>query len=165
MPSAAIQRELLVAAVCDLIVVEGEPTPSTQRRLSKLLLGLKAGDEVTVHSLDAFQRTTGELAQMIRHFLDVGVTLRIAGEPGAADTLPLQGGVRKVLGLLADHESRRPRQRSTGAASRANSGSRKPLSKYQIEYARKLHRDGSSLRAIGLLFQVSPAEVWEAIGG
>ncbi|WP_334165169.1 recombinase family protein [Phenylobacterium sp.] len=158
------QRALFEQARCDLILQEGPPTPEAQRRLGRLLAGLKAGDEVIVQSLDAFQRSTGELAQLIRTFLEVGVVLRIVEGPDESETLPPAENVRRVLALLAEHEARRPSRSPAGAASRANSGSRKPLSKYQIEYARKLHREGTSLRSLSLLFQVSPNEVWEAIG-
>ncbi len=143
---------------------EAAPTPDAQRRLARLFLGMRPGDEVLVESLDCFQRTTGELAQLIRTFLELGVALRIIGGGEEPETLPPADNVRRVLGLLADHESRRPTRSAPGGVSRANAGSRKPLSKYQVEYARKLHREGASLRSISLLFQVSPNEVWEAIG-
>lgn len=147
-----------------MILQEGQPTPEAQRRLARLLYGMKAGDEVVVHALDVFQRSTGELAQLIRNFLEVGVTLRILGESSEPDALKPSENVLRVLSLLAEHESRRPTRTPPGAASRMNAGSRNPLSKYQVDYARKLHREGASLRAIGLLFQVSPNEIWEAIG-
>ncbi|MCR5881086.1 recombinase family protein [Phenylobacterium sp. J367] len=155
---------MLDAASCDLILEEGPPTPEAQRRLTRLLSGLKVGDEVMVHSLDAFQRTTGEIAQLIRTFLELGVTLRIVSEPHDIEALPPAENVRKVLVLLADHEARRPSRMPAGSASSRNAGSRKALSKYQVEYARKLHKEGASLRTLSLLFQVSPNEVWEAIG-
>lgn len=164
LPPPGVQRRALEAAACDVILQEGPPTPEAQRRLARLLFGLKAGDEVLVHCLDVFQRSTGELAQMIRGFLEVGVTLRIVGERAEPEVLKPSENVLRVLSLLAEHESRRPARHPPGASSRSNSGSRNPLSKYQIEYARKLHREGASLRSIGLLFQVSPNEIWEAIG-
>lgn len=165
LPPVAVQRRLLDAAGCDVVLQEGQPTPEAQRRLARLLFGLKQGDEVLVHSLDAFQRSTGELAQLIRNFLEVRVTLRILGDgvDGQAALEPTEN-VLRVLSLLAEHESRRPSRAPPGAGSRTGSGSRNPLSKYQVDYARKLHREGASLRSIGLLFQVSPNEVWEAIG-
>lgn len=163
LPPPAVQRRLLEAAACDVILQEGHPTPEAQRRLARLLFGLKPGDEVLVHSLDVFQRTTGELAQLIRNFLEVGVTLQIVGETSDGEVLKPSENVLKVLSLLADHEVRRPSRAPAGGSS-LKSGSRNPLSKYQLDYARKLHREGASLRSIGLLFQVSPSEIWEALG-
>ncbi|MCR5874065.1 recombinase family protein [Phenylobacterium sp. J426] len=163
LPPAAAQRRLLEAAACDVILQEGHPTPEAQRRLARLLFGLKPGDEVLAHSLDVFQRTTGELAQMIRTFLEVGVSLHIMGEDADGHSLTPSEAVLQVLSLLADHEVRRPSRTPNGASS-LKSGSRNLLSKYQLDYARKLYREGASLRSIGLLFQVSPSEVWEAIG-
>ncbi|WP_309091686.1 recombinase family protein [Phenylobacterium sp.] len=164
LPPPSVQRRILEGAACDVVLQEGQPTPEAQRRLARLLFGLKAGDEVLVHSLDVFQRSTGELAQLIRNFLEVGVTLRIVGESSEPEVLKPSEHVLRVLSLLAEHESRRPARGPPGASSRLNSGSRNALSKYQIDHARKLHREGASLRAIGLLFQVSPNEIWEAIG-
>ncbi|ACG77079.1 site-specific recombinase, resolvase family [Phenylobacterium zucineum HLK1] len=164
LPPPAVQRRLLDGAACDVVLQEGQPTPEAQRRLARLLFGLKPGDEVLVHSLDVFQRSTGELAQLIRNFLEVGVSLRIVGDRAEGEALKPEQNVLKVLSLLAEHESRRPSRTPPGAGSRFNSGSRNALSKYQVDYARKLYREGASLRSIGLLFQVSPNEVWAAIG-
>lgn len=164
LPPPAVQRRVLEGAACDVILQEGQPTAEAQRRLARLLFGLKPGDEVLVHCLDVFQRSTGELAQLIRNFLEVGVTLRIVGDNSEPEALKPAESVLRVLSLLAEHESRRPTRSPAGASSRLNSGSRNPLSKYQIDYARKLHREGASLRSIGLLFQVSPNEIWDIIG-
>jgi DNA invertase Pin-like site-specific DNA recombinase len=158
------QRRLLEAAECDVILEEGPATPESQRRLGRLLLGLRVGDEVLVQCLDVFQRTTGELAQLIQTFLELGVSLRIVSAPYQIQAVPSADNVRRVMALLAEHEARRPSRSPPGFASSRNAGSRRPLSTYQVEYARKLHREGASLRSISLLFQVSPNEVWEAIG-
>ncbi len=163
LPPVAAQRRLLDAVGCDVVLQEAHPTPEAQRRLARLLFGLKSGDEVRVHSLDVFQRSTGELAQMIRNFLEVGVTLQVLGDTADGEPLEPSETVLKVLSLLAEHEVRRPSRLPAGASS-LKSGSRNALSKYQLDYARKLYREGASLRSIGLLFQVSPSEVWEAIG-
>jgi DNA invertase Pin-like site-specific DNA recombinase len=164
LPPPAQQRRLLQAAGCDVIYQEAAPTPDAQRRIARLLGGLKVGDAVLAYSLDAFQRTTGELAQLIRTLLELGVTLHILGEDQVVDALPPAPPVHRLLTLLADHEMRRPSRPPPGSSSSRNAGSRKPLSKFQIEYARKLHREGASLRMISLLFQVSPNEVWQVLG-
>ncbi|MGA0605130.1 recombinase family protein [Phenylobacterium sp. VNQ135] len=163
LPPAAVQRQALEAATCDVVLHEGQATPEAQRRLARLLFGLRAGDEVVVHSLDAFQRSTGDLARLIRNLLELGVTLAVVGDDPNGAVLGPSDANLKVFSLLAEHETRRP-TRALAGGSTLKSGSRNPLSKYQLDYARKLYREGASLRAIGLLFQVSPREIWDVIG-
>lgn len=162
LPPPEEQRAWFEAARCDVIVQEGPVSPEGRRRLDRLLFGLNAGDELLVHSLDTFQKSTGELAQLIRNFLEVGVILRIAREDHTFQPHSAGEEVLKALALLAEHETRRP-SRMPGDRPRYNSGSRKPLSPYQVDYARKLYKQGVSLRAIGLLFQVPPKVVWEMV--
>jgi DNA invertase Pin-like site-specific DNA recombinase len=164
MASPALQRRLLERLDCDVLWHEGEPTAEAQRRLLRALQALKAGDELAVQSLEAFQKTTGELVQMLRNLLDAGVTLYVVRSSEEVLTLTATHPGLPLLHLLAEHERGRPGRAPVGLGPRQNSGSRNPLSKYQIDYARKMHREGATLRAIGLLFQVSPNEVWEAIG-
>ena len=64
---------------------------------------------------------------------------------------------QRLIELLAEGEDRR-RGRPTGQAFRGESMN--PLTAYQIEYARKLYRQGVPLRTIGMLFQLAPAELW-----
>lgn len=157
---AAAQRRLLEASGCDIVLEEHEPSNESQHRLFKLLRALKAPDEVIVASLDVFQKPTGELAQLMRDFLNLGVELRIVGDLGQPEALS-RLDVTALLGLLAEHEARRPlRAQPTAAAPRPQ---RRGLTRHQIDYARKLYKDGTSLRQIGLLFRVSPNEVMDLI--
>jgi DNA invertase Pin-like site-specific DNA recombinase len=164
LPSAAAQRERLQAEACDVLIEEGEPTPESERRLNKLLFGVKRGDEVLVCSLESFMRSTGELVQLLRDLLEIGATVRILNGEAVAHALQPSEPATELLSLLAEHETRRPSRPSVRAPGRIGGGSRNKLSKYQVDYARKLHAEGQSLRSIGLLFQISPDEVWELIG-
>lgn len=164
LPPATAQRERLAAEACDIIVEEGDPSPESERRLNKLLFGIKRGDEVLVCSLESFMRSTGELVQLLRDLLEIGATVRILNGDAANHSLRPSDEATELLSLLAEHETRRPSRPGVRAPGRIGGGSRNKLSKYQIDYARKLHAEGQSLRAIGLLFQISPDEVWELIG-
>ncbi len=164
MPPAIVQRRLLKEADCDVLLEEGTPDAEAQRRLSRFLQPLGSGDEVLVHGLDVFQRPTGQLAKLLRDLLERGATLRILGEaPENALIEPSEQAV-KLLCLLTEHEIRRAIHPSHAASPGVRSGGHKGLTKHQIQHARKLYKDGSSLRSIGFLFQVSPNEVWKAIG-
>lgn len=158
------QREILEALGCDPIVHERSSGVEGARRVARLLFGLKAGDELAVQGLGAFLNTTGELARVLRDLLEVGAAVIIAPERGREHRLEPSDAAIQVLAALAEHEALRPTPQVMRGSGRIGGGSRNPLSPYQIDYARKLHGQGASLRSIGQLFQISPEEVWRVIG-
>lgn len=141
-------------AACE-VVHEARSTRPDQNNLKTLLAQLRAGDEVVVHSLDAFQLTTGELALLLRRLFELRVGVHVVQPSGALERLTPSGGIPKLLHLLADHEVRRP-SRAPWKRSRANL---KTLTVHQISYARALLKKGDSLRSVGLLFQLTPNEL------
>lgn len=163
LPPPHEQRAVLEALSCDVIVQERETTGEAVRRVDRLLFGVKPGDEVVVQSLMVFLKTTGELVQTLRNLLDLEASVIVAASLDEHFRIGPQEPVVAALNLLAEHESRRPNQTLAKPAGRIGGGSRKPLSPYQVKYARKLHADGESLRSIGLLFQISPQDVWELV--
>jgi hypothetical protein len=58
------------------------------------------------------------------------------------------------------HEDHR---RGKPNAQNADGGSRNPLSRFQITYARKPYKQGAPVRPIGLIFQLSPDVVLELV--
>lgn len=161
LPPPSVQRRLMQAAGCDAFLEEAYPTPAGQRNLLQLLHGLKTGDEVLVHGLEAFEVSTGELARLLRRFFEAGVILRIVGG-SQLESLAPSGAIPRALALLADHEARRPIQAPTRRRPRTADT---PLTQHQLRYARDLHRRGHSMRAIGLLFRLSPNEVAQVLRG
>lgn len=159
LPPPHVQRGLIEAAGCDAILEERVATAATQRNLFHLLYGLKAGDEVLAHSLAVFEATTGELARLLRHLLETGVSLRITGA-APVQTLAPNGAVPQALVMLADHETSRPAREVTRRRARVKDA---PLTQHQLKFARDMHRRGHSMRAIGLLFQLAPNEIAELI--
>lgn len=155
LPPPNLQRRLIEAAGCDAVLEEGRPTPATQKNLLHFLNGLRPGDEVLVHDLASFALTTGELARLLRRFFEAGVTLRIVGG-SQLESLSPSGAMPRALALLADHEARRPSPEATRRRIRAADT---PLTQHQLKFARDMHRRGHSMRAIGLLFRLSPNEV------
>ena len=120
-----------------------------------LLERLKAGDEVVVHSLDAFDASIGDLVRLTRGFCDVGVSLWILGGE-TADILEPEQPTPRVLALLADFEERHPSRTPTRRRARAI----EPLlTPHQLKFARDMHRRGYGVREIGLLFRLSPNEI------
>lgn len=149
LPPPSVQRRRIEAAGCDLVLDDG---PRSLRRLSPTLA---AGDEVLAHGLEAFDLTTGELARLLRRFFEVGVTLRLVGG-SQIEVLSPEGRIPRALALLADHEARHPR---AGHDRRRGRAPDSPLTQHQLKFARQMHRRGHSMRAIGLIFQLSPGEI------
>lgn len=159
LPPTGVQRRMVEAAACE-VVHEARSTRPDQNSLKTLLAQLGAGDELVVHSLDAFQLTTGELALMLRRLFELRVGVHVVQPSGALERLTPSGGIPKLLHMLADHEVRRP-SRTPWKRSRANL---KTLSVHQISYARSLLKKGDSLRSVGLLFQLTPNELLKELG-
>lgn len=148
LPPPSVQRRRIEAAGCDMVLDDGA------RSLRRLTGAFKAGDEVLIHGLEAFDLTTGELARLIRRLFETGVTLKIVGG-SQIESLAPQGPMPRALALLADHEARRPGTSDRRRGRPADS----PLTQHQLKFARQMHRRGHSMRAIGLIFQLSPSEM------
>lgn len=159
LPSPGIQRRLIEAAGCDIVLEERQPTAASQRNLFHLLFGLRRGDEVLVHALGVFEATTGEIARLMRHFFEAGVTLRVTGG-SRVESLAPEGPIPRALVMLADHETARPAREP---ARRRAKFKNVPLTQHQLKFARDMHRRGHSMREIGLLFQLAPNEIAELI--
>lgn len=163
LPSPSEQRVILEGLACDSIVHERNNGVEGARRVARLLFGLKPGDELVVQNLGAFLSSTGEVARRLRDILEIGASILVASAPGQVTRLGPSEAAIQTLALLADHEALRPNVPLNRPSGRIGGGSRKPLSQYQIEYARKLHNQGASLRSIGQLFQISPEDIWKLI--
>lgn len=159
LPPVTEQRDAIVAAGCDDIREDTGSDFVADRRIQRLLFQLSPGDEAVVFALGVISRPQGRVAHVLRDLLEAGVTLRIA-RPNEQKVLDSDPSAVEVISLLAEHE------RERGAAQRKSvhhGGSRNALSKYQVEYARKMYADGESLRSIGLLFQLSPNHVLDVV--
>lgn len=161
LPPPNVQRRMIEVAGCDIVLEERQPTAASQRNLFHLLFGLKTGDEVLVHTLGAFEATTGELARLMRRFFESGVTLRVTGG-SRVESLAPEGAVPRALVMLADHETSRPAREPARRRPRTKDTL---LTQHQIRFARDMHRRGHSMRAIGLIFQLAPNEIAEILRG
>ena len=155
LPTLEDQRARLEAAGCQTVFEERAQTSSGQSRLLPLLERLKVGDEVTVHSLDAFDASVGDLVRMLHGFCEGGVTLRILADEAVDIIAPLHPTPR-ALAVLADHEARHPTRSQTRRRARAVEPQ---LTPHQLRFARDMQRRGYGMREIGPLFRLSPNEI------
>lgn len=153
--SVAVERGRIEKAGCDILLEEGPPTRAALRAQWELLSNLRPGDELLVCSLDILQMSTGQLVLLLCKFDQTRVGLKIVGAKGVT-TLSFSSQVRALLALLAANEAQRPDRRRSPARSLPRG---KPLSRYQIDYANELRRNGASLRMIGQLFRISLADL------
>jgi hypothetical protein len=150
-----VQRRRLDHIPFDVALEEDVVTRRGQRLLARQLQRLEPGDEVLLWSLDVLQLPTAELLTWLLRCFQLGVAVRLTGA-AMIETLNPAGGTPRALSLLAEHEARRP---SRAPAARRSRPSGRPLNPYQLKYARELLRRGTSLRSVGLLFQLAPDEL------
>ncbi len=161
LPAIEDQRRAVEDVGCHAVFEERAHASTEQSRLLPLLERLKAGDEVIVHSLDAFDASIGDMVRMMRRFCDVGVSLMILGE----ETVCILGPQRptpQALVLLADFEERHPSRSPTRRRARAI---QPLLTPHQLKFARDMQRRGYGMREIGLLFRLSPIEITTLLSG
>jgi DNA invertase Pin-like site-specific DNA recombinase len=78
LPPATLQQMAFEHEACDVILDEHPGVE--QRALDKLLLRLRPEDELLVYTLEAFQRSTGEITRLFRQLMRAGVVLRLVQE-------------------------------------------------------------------------------------
>jgi hypothetical protein len=155
LPSPDLQSRGLRGAEYDVAFQEIAATRKGQEWLLAHLQRLKAGDEILIWSLGVLLLSTGELVLLLQSLFERGVVVRVA-ESGRLETLNPPDDAPGILSLLAEHEGRRP---SRGSPVRRVRQRRRPLTPYQVKYARQLLRRGASRRSVGLLFQMAPEEL------
>lgn len=160
LPTAEAQLAFL-APRSDVVVEEPAMTPEARRRLSRLIARLKQGDVLVVCGLGVFGQTTGGLIQALRDVFSKGAGVVMAAQSDQEIRFAPDAGLLAFIDAVADHEACRTPPRP--ARRRGEVGRPAHLTAYQIDYARKLHAEGASLRAIGLLFQVTPDDVGQIL--
>jgi hypothetical protein len=160
LPPVAYQRDVVQSAGCDQIRDEQGSDFIADRRVQALVQSLQPGDEIVVCGFGALCRPQGQPAQVLRDIFETGVVLKIAASPSRVRAYSSETPLSDLLELIAEHERARPGGRKKSVH---QGGSKNRLSKYQVEYAKKLYAEGESLRSIGLLFQMSPSHVLDLV--
>ena len=159
LPPVSVQRDRLHRAGFDMLLEEEAPTRESQKALTHLLARLRGVDEVALCSLEILQLPTADLILLFQRFQTTGNKLLLVDTQDVEDLTRSSGA--RLLELMSGNE--------LSWASRRRGAERKrpplKLTRYQIHYARELRRRGESLRAIGLLFQVSPGDLQDLLVG
>ena len=159
LPPASVQRDRLQRVGFDMLLQEDTPTRESQKALTHLLARLRDADEVCLCSLEVLQLPAADLILVLQRFQTAGNKLLLVDTQGVEDLA--RSPASRLLDLLARNELSWP-SRIGGNERRRPSQN---LTRYQLHYARELRRRGESLRAIGLLFQISPGDLQHLLAG
>lgn len=116
----SIQEAALQAAGCSVIRSEKRSGTSTKGRdeLATVLSFLRPGDTLVVTRIDRLARSLADLAALVRHLEDKGVSLKATEQP--VDTSSAAGkAFLGMLGVFAEFETNLRRERQMEGISKA----------------------------------------------
>ena len=162
------ERQLLDIA-CDREYVEKISGKDTNRpELQAMLLNIRAGDVVNVHSMDRLARNTKDLLNLVEHITDQGAKVVFHKEnltfaPDKQD--PYQKMMMTMLGAVAELERSilLERQREGIAVAKAKGkykGSKNKLTEEQVAELNTLHKQGMPIARIAKHFKITRPTVY-----
>lgn len=162
------ERQLLDIA-CDREYVEKISGKDTNRpELQAMLLNIRAGDVVNVHSMDRLARNTKDLLNLVEHITDKGAKVVFHKEnlifaPDKQD--PYQKMMMTMLGAVAELERAilLERQREGIAVAKMNGkykGGKNKLSDEQVAELNALHKQGLPIAKIARQFKITRPTVY-----
>jgi DNA invertase Pin-like site-specific DNA recombinase len=167
----ANQRAELAAAGCTRIYAEKiTGTHAKRPELERMFDHLRAGDVVTVTSLDRLARSTRDLLNIAEQLQAIGAGLRSLAEPWADTTSPAGRMVLTVFAGIAEFErsliiDRTKRGRDAAKGRGVRFGRRPTLTPAQVEHARELLADGRPANETADLLGVHRATLYRALRG
>ena len=99
---ASVQRDRLQSMGFDLLLQEDSPTRESQKALTHLLARLRAGDEVSLCSLEVLQLPTADVVLLLQRFQAAGMKLLLVDTLDAEDLT--HSPSPRLLELLSRHE-------------------------------------------------------------
>lgn len=162
LPDLERQSEILTTiGECPTVVEIGT---GGGKRLEKFLSALPKGTTVCLVSLDVFGKALPDLIRLLRDLGELSISTAIITRKDGETLIRPDREAVELLRHLSAYNGRTPPQTSDGPqwygrTSRTAAG----FNRHQVMHAKKLYREGMSLRAIGLIFQTSPEEVWKVV--
>ncbi|MER1701389.1 recombinase family protein [Proteus mirabilis] len=155
------QRELLAAAGCQRIFAEKiTGTRADRPELARMIDHLRAGDVVTVTSLDRLARSTRDLLDIAERLQAIGAGLRSLSEPWADTTSPAGKMVLTVFAGIAEFERSLIVERTRRGV---QFGRRPALTPAQVSHARELLAEGRAVPEVAALLNVHRATLYRVL--
>lgn len=164
LPDIERQRGLLAEAGGCSIVIDLAAGAAGEKRLERSLAALPKGTTLCVISLDVFGRSLPDLVRLLRDLGELSISIAIVNAKEGETLFRPRKDVVELLRRLSAYNGRTPGPTTDGPQWYGRSF--RPaarFSRHQVLHARKLYGEGMSLRAIGLIFQTSPEEVWKVV--
>ena len=164
LPDIERQRDLLAEAGGCSVVVDVAAGAAGEKRLEKSLAALPKGTTICVASLDVFGKSLPDMVRLLRDLGELSITIAIVSAKDGETLLQPRKEVVQLLRHLSAYNGRVPGPSADGPHWYGRAfRTAAQFNRHQILHARKLYGEGMSLRAIGLIFQTSPEEVWKVV--
>lgn len=163
------QRRELAAAGCTKIFGEKKSGFHASRpELERMLDHLRAGDVVTVTSLDRLARSSRDLLNIAEQLKEKDAGLRSLAEPWADTTSPAGRMVLTVFAGIAEFErsliiDRTRRGREAAKARGVRFGPPSTLTPERLAHARQMLNDGHGMDETARLLGVHRTTLWRAL--
>jgi len=164
LPDIGRQRELLTETGGCSVVIDIAAGAAGEKRLERSLAALPRETTLCVVSLDVFGRSLPDLVRLLRDLGELSISTAIVSAKEGETLFRPRKDVVELLRRLSAYNGRTPGPTTDGphwyGRSFRPAGQ---FNRHQVLHARKLYGEGMSLRAIGLIFQTSPEEVWKVV--
>ncbi|WP_218054322.1 hypothetical protein [Phenylobacterium immobile] len=157
LPVSKRQEEQLLAAGCETVVLVGGGSLEAHSRMLGFLEKLRAGDTLTVCGLEAFYLPPRQMMRSLKNLLQTGVFLEVIGKNARISKITPSDDVIDLMDLISREEIRWLGR--SGETDRPFGD----LSAFQIDYAKRLRKQGISMRYIGQIFRLSPLDLERAL--
>ena len=164
-----LQLEALKKAGCTRVFREKVSGAYRDRpELNRLLDHLREGDVVTVWKLDQLARSTRNLLEIVETIGNTGARFQSISEPWADTTTHAGKMIMTIFAGIAEFERDLIRERTGAGRADAHKrgvrfGRPKKMSKDQTELARRLLKEGKSVREVARTFSIHPATLYRMV--
>ena len=164
LPDLERQSDVLTTLGRCGVVVEVHAGAAGEKRLEKVLATVPTGSTVCVVSLDVFGKPLADLVRLLRDLGELSISVALLDGEGEEVLFPPTEEVVTLLRHLSLYNGR-----GAGSATDGRPWYGRPIrtaagfNRHQAQHAKKLYGEGMSLRAIGMIFETSPEEVWKVV--
>jgi DNA invertase Pin-like site-specific DNA recombinase len=164
-----LQLEALKKAGCDRIFREKVSGAFRDRpELNRMIDQLREGDVITVWKLDRLARSTRNLLDIVETIANAGARFQSISEPWADTTTHAGKMIMTIFAGIAEFERDLIRERTGAGLADAHKrgvrfGRPKKMNEDQTKLAKRLLKEGKSVREVANTFNVHPATLYRLL--